>query len=356
MRRSLLALVFLFIPVLSLLSLPDLALAGDWQDSLDLSGKFQLQHLYAPDNSSDGNETVQGFRIRRARLKVKAKPAERIGITIQIDPLSSKEHLKDALGSLKVTDKLTLRFGQFKVPVWREELRSSSKLFLVERGEAAGFLKDLKLSGRHIGLEAGLSLGDLSFVFNVSNGAGAGGREDAGREESDFVNSGKLFTGRGRYEATKQLEVGISGAFNQVGAADLFNDNRGNILMVAPDFNLELGTLELEGGMAIGTLDASFLEQTDNQRFLLSELAAIWRTKLPNAKEGLLDSVEVGCGVTRVDPDLSIAEDDLLVLRLGPSVVLNKKVRLQVNGELELPSDPAEENTYAVRSQMAFVF
>ncbi|NIW80878.1 MAG: hypothetical protein GWN16_16070, partial [Calditrichae bacterium] len=83
------------------------------------------------------------------------------------------------------------RVGQFKVPVWREELRSSGSLLLVERSAAAEFLADLLLSARHVGIEFGGQFQNgVDFAVNYSNGAGEGEREDAGRNKSFSINNG----------------------------------------------------------------------------------------------------------------------------------------------------------------------
>jgi len=120
-----------------------------------MSGRIQLQHAYSGDIASNADETNNGFRIRRGRLQVNGVLNDYISTQFQIEVRDNSPRLKDAEGKLKLFNDFFLRLGQFKVPVWREELRSSGKLLLVERSPAAEFLADMLLSARHIGVEFG---------------------------------------------------------------------------------------------------------------------------------------------------------------------------------------------------------
>lgn len=151
--------------------------------SWEVSGNVQLQHLYNKDIASDSNRINEGFRIRRGRLVVKGKLTDYVETNFQIEVRDNSPRLKDAEGKVKMASDLYFRFGQFKVPMWREELRSSTRLLLAERSAAADFLIAYNLSARHIGVEFGRApKAGLQFAFNLSNGAGEGGREDAGQK------------------------------------------------------------------------------------------------------------------------------------------------------------------------------
>ncbi|MEK7728693.1 MAG: porin, partial [candidate division KSB1 bacterium] len=141
--------------------------------SWDLSGNIQLQHLYNTDLAGEATRTNQGFRIRRGRLVAKGKLTDYVETSFQIEVRDNSPRLKDAEGKIKLASELYFRFGQFKVPVWREELRSSTRLLLLERSAAADFLVSNNLSARHIGVEFGRAPKEgLQFIFNLSNGAG----------------------------------------------------------------------------------------------------------------------------------------------------------------------------------------
>lgn len=324
----------------------------------ELSGRVQLQHRLDPDTESDASQTNNGFRIRRGRFQAKAMVSDRIQAKFQIEVRDNSPRLKDAEGKLKLANGYTVRFGQFKVPVWREELRSSGSLLLVERSAAAEMLVDLGLSARHIGLEISKKLGTGGFVaVNYSNGAGEGGRED-GRSKSDFVNNGKLYTGRIDLPLSDHLKIGVSGALNQVGNKIAGRqDNTGNILALAPDFGVYLDAgnnakLDIEGGAVIASVAKEFTGAAENSDVTLFDLTGRWHKRMaaPNADLAGLDGFELAAGFTLVD------ENDMQTtyFRFGPGFTFGKQTRLQMNVEIASPENG--DSTTRIRSQATFNF
>ncbi|NOY06803.1 MAG: hypothetical protein GXO82_09270 [Chlorobi bacterium] len=318
----------------------------------DLSGRIQLQHTYNTDVEADASSTNNGFRIRRARLQTKVTLNSWVQAKIQIDVRDNKPRLKDAEGKLKLSKNVAFRFGQFKVPVWREELRSSSKLLLVERSAAAEFLVDELLSARHIGVELnGKLIKGLSFAVNYSNGAGEGGREDAGRSKSMSVNNGKMVSGRLNASLGKHFQVGVSGVSNSLGVNIDSLDNRGTISTLAADFGvyLPLG-LDVEGGLALGRKSAELTGNAD-QSFVLADITGRWRHRFNKENTSLVDVVEFAAGVSYVEPNSDLANDESIHLRFGPAVYFGKHARFQVNGELAMPTAEGASSIFLVRSQ-----
>ncbi|MFQ5632353.1 MAG: hypothetical protein ACE5I1_26585, partial [bacterium] len=223
---------------------------------------------------------------------------------------------------------LYLRFGQYKVPVWREELRSSSKLLLIERSHVAEFLGNLKLSVRHVGVEFGKKTDSgVDFAINLSNGAGEGGREDAGRTKSDFINNDKLLTGRVNIPVGEVFQIAVSGAMNKVGNAIGTSDNSGTISAIAPDFGVyldagERGKVEVEGGFVFGSIGKDFLESPDGSDFSLFDATGRYTYKLKKASENLagMDVVEFAAGFSRLDVDNTVMN----VFRFGPAFYFGK--------------------------------
>ncbi|RMH75669.1 MAG: hypothetical protein D6681_22085, partial [Calditrichaeota bacterium] len=316
------------------------AKSGKWE----LSGRVQVQHLYNTSVSGDSTFTNQGFRIRRGRLKIKAKISKWITGKLQMEVRDNSPRLKDAEAKLKLSKRVYFRFGQFKVPVWREELRSSGKLLLVERGPAAAFLAHNLLAARHIGAEFGAELGEqVSIIVNWSNGAGEGGREDAGRSKSGQINNGKMLATRINVAVSRQVEVGLSAAANRLGntiaASGL--DNRGTHWVIAPDFGIYLPSgVIVEGGLALGTLDKKPQGSAEDRRFLLFDIAGSFRQKLAAPRESLagMDAVEFALGFSFVEPNRDLSDDESLVVRFGPAVYFGRQARLQVNGEIISPT------------------
>ncbi|GAB4373242.1 MAG: hypothetical protein Kow0042_17000 [Calditrichia bacterium] len=335
-------------------------------ESWVLSGRIQLQYLYNNEISSYSSETSHGFRIRRGRFQVNSRLNSYVSTKFQFEIRDNQPRLKDAEGKIKVLKKFYLRGGQFKVPVWREELRSSGNLLLVERSAVAEFLVDHYLSARHIGVEWGGYLSQsVSFAANYSNGAGEGGREDAGRGKSQTVNNGKLFTARinGKFEqlfgAGEQLELGISGAFNQLGNKIDTLDDRGTVFAIAPDFGVYLPNgLDFEGGLVYGSVEKNILGYNRDTNFLLSDITGRYKRQLANPANNLggLDAWEVAAGISYIEPDTDGKNEEWFIIRLGPAFYFGDKTRLQINGEIESSTDSNIETIFLLRSQLTINF
>lgn len=334
--------------------------------SWDLSGNIQLQNLYNTDIEGEASRTNQGFRIRRGRLVAKGKLTDYVETSFQIEVRDNSPRLKDAEGKIKLASELYFRFGQFKVPVWREELRSSTRLLLVERSAAADFLVNNNLSARQVGVEFGRAPKDgLQFMFNFSNGAGEGGREDAGQNKTGTINNGKLLTGRLNWIASKTFQLGVSGVVNNVGVKTLTTNNTGTITTFTPDFGAyfmtgEKSQFDLEGGLAIGKISKEFLgtAATDDQKFTLFDMTGRWLTQMSSAKAGLggLDAFELAAGFTMVDPNSGVTNSETKYLRFGPAFYFGKHTRLQFNAEFEMPGGEGAQDVFQIRSQANFVF
>ncbi len=344
--------------------------------SWDLSGNIQLQHLYNTDITGDAGRTNQGFRIRRGRFVAKGKLTDYVETSFQIEVRDNSPRLKDAEGKIKLARELYFRFGQFKVPVWREELRSSTRLLLVERSAAADFLVNNNLSARHIGVEFGRAPKEgLQFVFNLSNGAGEGGREDAGQNKgnfptnANFTNNGKLLTGRFNWIASKTFQLGLSGAVNNVGikvsTPTSTTDNTGTITSITPDFGAYFTTgaksqIDIEGGMVLGKISKEVFgaAAVDDQSFTLFDVTGRWLTQMSAAKASLggLDAFELAAGFTLVDPNSDLTNSETKYFRFGPAFYFGKQTRLQFNAEFEMPGGEGTQDVFQIRSQANFVF
>ncbi len=332
--------------------------------SWEVSGRVQLQHEMDAKADDNAAKTSRGFRIRRGRFQVKAKLSKFISTKFQIEVRDNSPKLKDAEGKLKLGGGTFLRLGQFKVPVWREELRSSSKLILVERSEAAEFLVDLNLASRHIGVEFGGKIGGKAkFAINYSNGAGAAGREDAGTTKSNFTNNGKMFSGRVTLPVNKKFEIGVSAALNQVGRRIATSDNTGSISVIAPDFglNVDLGEntkVTIEGNFAMGTVDKDFLQTANSVSFRLFDFTGIWSLKLAQPNESLagMDKIGFATGLYNIEPNTDFKNDEEAGFRFGPVFYFGKKSRLQVNGEFISYNDKQKDSDFKIRSQFTFNF
>lgn len=333
-------------------------------DKWSVSGLIQLQHSASTDIAINDEDTNNGFRIRTGRLQVKSQLNEYVSAKFQIEVRDNDPRLKDAEGKLKMFDQFSLRFGQFKVPVWREELRSSGKLLLVERSAAAEFLTDMLLSARHVGVEFGGEFENgINFAINYSNGAGEGGREDAGTSKHFDVNNGKLFSGRINVYPTEVFQIALSGAVNQLGTHIGGMDHTGIIYAIAPDFGVYLESgLDVEGGVALGKiskeLEPLLDEPNKNQQFMVGDVTACLHLPFsqPNTALAGMDGVEIAAGISYIEPNSNIDKDETIYLRVGPAFNFGKHTRIQVNGELAESTAEGAESFLIIRSQATFNF
>lgn len=338
--------------------------AQNWE----LAGSIQLQYLYDTDIANDALTTNNGFRIRRGRFTARGKVTDFVEATMQFEMRDNNPRLKDAEGKIKLANDYYIRFGQFKVPVWREELRSSTNLLLVERSEAAEFLVGYNFSARQIGVELGRrpSKG-LQIAVNVANGAGEGVREDAGQNKNNFVNNGKSFTGQANLLLNEHVQIGVSGAANRVTARNQTPAGTtalsGTNTMIAPDFGIYLhrpsskSQVDIEGGLAYGALAKELLGAAEGSHFLIADVTGRYTAKFEHANAGLggLDAFELAGGVSYVEPN-DKADDESLVFRFGPAFCFGKSTRLQINGEVTKPVPEGAETVFQIRSQANFNF
>ncbi|MDZ7266700.1 MAG: OprO/OprP family phosphate-selective porin [candidate division KSB1 bacterium] len=335
-------------------------------ESWELAGSIQLQHLYNPDFTGDSRVTDNGFRMRRGRLSARGRLNAFVDATMQIEVRDNSPRLKDAEGRIKLANSFYLRFGQFKVPVWREELRSSTNLLLIERSAAAEFLVVNNFSARQIGLEFGRRPErGLQIALNISNGAGEGIREDAGRPKSDFVNNGKLLTGRLNLPLGERVHIGVSAAANRV--TRLTQTAGGNVTvagmqtLLAPDVGLYLHhdkktQFDLEGGVGVGKL-AREVAGGSAAKFLLADLSGRWLARLSHPLAGLggLDALELAASVCYLEPD-DRQDNEFIGVRFGPAIHFGRSSRLQINGEWDKPLQTGGQSVLQVRSQINFIF
>ena len=116
--------------------------------------------------------------------------------------------------------------------------------------------------------------------------------------------------------------------------------------------------MEIEGGMAFGSVSSNFLGAASDQNFLLSDVTGRWTKKLAHASEELggLDAIEFAAGVSYVEPNSDVSDDETLFLRFGPAMLFGKNARLQLNGELENPTAKGAGSIFRARLQTTFNF
>ena len=114
--------------------------------------------------------------LRRLRLGVEGE-WKRLGFEVDFDPRDEGDHLKDAYLELEIAKPLTVRAGQFKLPLCREFLTSAGKIDFVERALLATHIGP----ARDLGVMVSGELGDLAgYQAGVFAGDGRTRRDRAG--------------------------------------------------------------------------------------------------------------------------------------------------------------------------------
>ncbi|MFQ5808763.1 MAG: porin [Armatimonadota bacterium] len=108
-----------------------------WSDTTKVGGYLQFRWNDHPDKASSLGKPDNDFQVRRARIKVEAKPTDRLKGTLQIDlPVGDGVvDVKDAYGEYYLGDakETRVRFGQAKVPFGFQIPQSSSRRLTMER-------------------------------------------------------------------------------------------------------------------------------------------------------------------------------------------------------------------------------
>ncbi len=335
--------------------------------ALKIGGRVQVQNLWNSDAAAADGTTNEGFRIRRGRIKIAAEPSEYVKAQIQLEARDNTPRMLDAEVGLKL-NAWTLRAGQFKVPVWREELRSSGDLLLIERSIAAEFLALNLFSARHMGVELTGKVAKSEVAVNFSNGAGEGGREDAGRTKSatftgtSHTNNGKMVSARFTVPVVKSFEVGASGSINQLGNKIGAVDNRGSAWAAGLDGTYETdamgGKVIAEGGILAGAFDKDIFAQSKDRKFKGGDLTVLWRNALSKAYPGFagLDGYEFAAGISYLEPNSLVDEDEEWNYRFGPAFLFGPKTRIQINGEITKPTASGSKSEFMLRTQLTVNF
>jgi hypothetical protein len=222
-----------------------------WHDTTTVGGYMQFRWNDHPDRANSLGKPDNDFQVRRARIKVEARPTDRVKGTLQIDlPVGDGVvDVKDAYGEYYLGDanETRLRFGQAKVPFGFQVPQSSSLRLTMERTDLKSMTpgeRDRgawlmytpeKLHDRFNELKSDhLGTGDFGFLTaGVFNGQGFNTSE---------ANDGKHFVFRADYP----FECG-SGRMGQAGVSILTGDYvTGNAEATANSTTATVPTAEID--------------------------------------------------------------------------------------------------------------
>lgn len=168
----------------------------------DLSARIQVHWTY---DSREEQIPQSEFLIKRARLRLKSRLTPRIESEFQIDGGKGEFKLLDAYFEYKAFPAFAVRFGQYKMPFSREELRSAFDLPLIDRGRTNDEFGDANYLGRDIGFSIKgkllpRSLG-LKYHIGIFNGNGIQPGDNDGA---------KQFAERIVFEPSKAFSMGFN--------------------------------------------------------------------------------------------------------------------------------------------------
>lgn len=126
-----------------------------------IQGWFKID--FANENS------YSSFLVKRARLGARGNLTSRISFKLMADFAQRENILFDAYADINIKENLSLRFGQHKTPFSRVNLRSASKLYLIER---PFYQAHLTPPIRDIGFQLSYNRPKFEFIGGIYNGEG----------------------------------------------------------------------------------------------------------------------------------------------------------------------------------------
>ncbi|MFP4600951.1 MAG: porin [Persicimonas sp.] len=143
---------------------------GDFR--INIGGRVQTQlRTLVVDNGDDHDLDQLGFRIRRARLKIKGHAfSPRLTYQLQPELAGDSPSLRDYFFNYEfLADTLEGRVGQWRYPFLRQEITSSGSLMLVDRSLVGSTFGDSFDTG--VALHNRYKTAPVSWVVGVFNGA-----------------------------------------------------------------------------------------------------------------------------------------------------------------------------------------
>ncbi len=220
---------------------------------LNFSGQLQVRYQATFRDSDPAvigadNDVTTGFVIRRTKIKLDGTDkTERLSykLTGAFARGSGRFVLEDALVAFKITDDWTLSVGQFKGPLLREELVSSTAQMLVERSIVNETFNQGFMQGAQIAWDSDR----VRFAAMVSDGLGSANTTYNAAAEADFGIGGRvevLLGDAGDWKRFKDFTSWRGSSFNaMLGAAVHFQSAGETNPSAASGMNADVDALTL---------------------------------------------------------------------------------------------------------------
>lgn len=332
-----------------------------------VAGRLQV-HGYLFDNdvyAADGVGPESSFFIRRARIEVQGRIAERVSFVIQPSFENGRGsepnlRLRDAYVDLRLSPDeapatVTLRVGQAKRPFSRWELTSANNLPVIERGAGRGLpgraANDLFGRNGFLSQDLGTSVivegGVATFQAGVYNGQG---------ESFNDVNSAKSYGVRATIAPLAKLSLG---------ASYFSHDAIVTPAAGVPDSSFRNDAFEIDGqwgksgepGLFALAEYLSGHDATEAESPIAGFSAiAAWHHRLAGSGSRVLYALEPALRFDLADPNADADEDRVTLTSAVLGFYFSRTAQLRVGYERQAFEDDAREPVQGIRTAVTVNF
>ncbi|HYO47122.1 MAG TPA: porin [Gemmatimonadota bacterium] len=340
---------------------------------------IKLEVLAQPQVSTSSVDSVleTDLEVRRARLTAEGQAGERWSGRIQMDFEPERARFRDAYLDGRVSDGLSLRAGQFKVPFNGIELESGKRLIAIERAarirgtsgtgtSTSGMLAATAMSARNRGVMALARWAEGRARLQAGAWLGAGERGEA--------NDGKELAARLEFEPwageneraplVLALAVVTNGYLGS--PRDTLAVAQGDTTVIADAIYatafegwVELGKyaapgLHVAGNVIAGDNPLAPRIEGGDVEFASFLGVQVWGEYVFKGP-GALTGIGLGGRVDRFDPDTDADENAFVLWTPLVNLYFGKAFKLQANVDLLSPQSDEREKESAVKVQAQLV-
>ena len=340
---------------------------------------LHLELLAQPQVSTTSVDSVleSDFELRRARLTAAGEVGERWSARFQIDFETDRARFRDAFLEARVTDGLSIRAGQFKVPFNGIELESAKRLIAIERTarvrgtpltntSTSGMLAATAMSARNRGVMALTRFAEGRVRLQAGAWLGSGERSE--------VNDGKQLSARLEFEPWAGNKERIPLVFAAaVTSNGYFGSPRDTLVVLSGDTLVsedaqyaaayevwvELGRyaapgIHLAGNVIAGDNPLEPRIRADHVGFSSFLGTQVWGEYVIQGP-GILTGIGIGARVDRFDPDTDEDDDAYLLWTPLVNLYFGGVFKLQTNVDVLSPESGERESETALRIQAQLV-
>ncbi|HET6639382.1 MAG TPA: porin [Gemmatimonadota bacterium] len=340
---------------------------------------LKLEVLAQPQMSTTSVDSAlqSDYELRRARLTAEGTAGDRWSGRIQMDFEPERARFRDAYLEGRVSDALSLRAGQFKVPFNGFDIESGKRLIAIERGarvrgtsgsriSTSGMLAATALSARNRGIMAlsGWADGRVRLQAGAWIGSGERGETNDGKQLAARLELEPWAGDEERLPLVLAAAVVTNGYFGS--PQDTLVVAGGDSAMTedaayATAFEgwVELGRyaapgIHVAGNVVAGNNPLAPRVEGSDVRFASFLGMQVWGEYVFRGT-GALTGIGLGGRVDRFDPDTDADEDAFLLWTPLVNLYFGKAFKLQANVDLLSPESEERDRESAVRIQAQVV-